>query len=179
MILPESVALAARVIKTHGIHGEVVLATDSEAVAEAIVPGSCLVFDIDGILTPFFAGSVRRRGAESLLVAFDGYDSQQSAAFFAGREAMLPVDDMPQEDELDEDAEGFYAGQLIGFTAIDGSDDSVIGEIVDIDDQTINVLFVIERGDGETALIPVADELIAELNVIDKKIIFNLPEGLI
>lgn len=180
MITAESVCAVGRVVKTHGIHGEVVLATDSDLITDVVAPGTCLIFDIDGIFTPFFVKTTRPRGAESLLITFDGYKSQEEAAFFCGRDAYMDADKVPQvSGELDEDADGFYAAQLIGFTAIDGDNGNVIGKIIDIDDQTLNVLFVVERPDGDTALIPVADEFITEISVNEKKITFDLPEGLL
>lgn len=180
MIKPDDVGAIGRVVKTHGIHGELVFAADSDAIADAIAPQTCLIFDIDGILTPFFVKTVRRRGAESLLLSFDGYGSQEEAAFFASRQAYMNADAIPEdEDKIDEDADGFYAAQLIGFKAIDGDNGRLIGTISDIDDQTINVLFIVDCPDGDTALIPVADELISEINVKEKKIIFDLPVGLL
>jgi len=53
-----------------------------------------------------------------------------------------------------------------------------VGEIVDIDDATENVLFVVERGDGSTILVPAADDLVTDIDLDGKTISMLLPEGL-
>jgi predicted flavoprotein YhiN len=53
-----------------------------------------------------------------------------------------------------------------------------IGEIVDIDDSTINTLFVVEK-DGEEILIPAQEELIADIDHDGQSILFDLPQGLV
>lgn len=182
MISKADLAAAGQVNKTHGIAGELSMSFYSYAIAGAIGEGSCLIMDVDGIFTPFFVAAVRPRGNESLLVRLDGVDTQEDAAFFVGRKAYMLAADMPApDDEADDgDADGFYAAQLVGFTAVDArSGNKTIGEIVDIDDQTQNVLFVIERPEGGIVYIPVADEFISGLSPEDKTIAFCLPEGLI
>jgi 16S rRNA processing protein RimM len=53
-----------------------------------------------------------------------------------------------------------------------------IGEIVDIDDSTMNTLFVLEK-DGEEILIPAQEEFIADIDHDEQTIIFDLPQGLV
>lgn len=177
MILASDLASAGKVNKTHGIGGE--LSISFSAGAPDIEPGACLIMSIDGIFTPFFAQTVRPRSSEALLVKLDGVDSQEEAAQYVGREVYLPIDDM-EEDEEDEhaDEDGFYASDLIGFEAID-PEGATIGRIVDINDATENVLFVVERPDGSVAYIPVADEFITEISTQNQNITFDLPEGLL
>ena len=54
-----------------------------------------------------------------------------------------------------------------------------LGELVAVDESTINTLFVVERPNGDELLIPAQEEFIEELDH-DKRIIkFNLPDGLL
>jgi 16S rRNA processing protein RimM len=53
-----------------------------------------------------------------------------------------------------------------------------LGEIVAIDDQTENVLFIVDR-DGEELLIPAADDLILEIDDEAQTIRMDLPAGLV
>ena len=76
----------------------------------------------------------------------------------------------------EEDLEGFYAEDLIGYKAFDG--EKYIGEIADIDVSTENSLFIVETEDDKTVFIPIADEFIVELDPDGKKIVFDLPTGL-
>lgn len=180
MIKAADLTLVGKVNKTHGIAGELSVSFIYGDLVDAVSAGACLIMDVDGIFTPFFVGGVRPRGNGSLLICIDGVHTQQQAAFFVGRQVYMATDALPDLDDDEADGEdGMYAGQLIGFSAIDGSDNKTIGEIVDIDEQTQNVLFIIETPEGETVYIPVADEFIQELSADEKKIVFDLPEGLL
>jgi 16S rRNA processing protein RimM len=68
-------------------------------------------------------------------------------------------------------------GYFIGFTATDRRLGD-IGEITDIDESTINTLFVVENNDGEI-LIPAQEEFIVDIDHENSRIILDLPEGLV
>ena len=53
-----------------------------------------------------------------------------------------------------------------------------LGEITDIDESTINTLFVIDN-DGEEILVPAQEEFIIGIDQENREILFNLPEGLV
>ncbi|MCC8112660.1 MAG: ribosome maturation factor RimM [Bacteroidales bacterium] len=177
MITSASLTLVGKINKTHGVGGELSVSFYTDAVMDTVDAGSCLILDIDGIYTPFFVGSARPRSSEALLLKLDLIDSQEAAAQYVGKNVYMLTADLPEAEE-DDDEDGLYAGQLIGYQAVD-NDGKQIGEIVDIDDATENVLFVLTTPEGETAYIPVADEFIAELDQDNKVITFDLPEGLI
>ena len=75
-----------------------------------------------------------------------------------------------------DDADEVPTDYFIGYTLYDGVEP--VGEIVDIDDATENVLFVVERGDGSTILVPAADDLVTDIDLDGKTISMLLPEGL-
>lgn len=176
MINPASLALVGKVNKTHGVKGELSISFVVDEPSDILSDGGCLIMDIDGLLTPFFAASVRPRGSESLLVRFDGIDTQEDAAQLVGKDVYADIDLAYGEDELPEDGQ-LYAGQLIGFKAIDEKGEE-IGEIVDLDESTDNVLFVLQTPGG-LAYVPVADEFIMEISTKTRTVEFDLPEGLL
>ena len=53
-----------------------------------------------------------------------------------------------------------------------------IGKVIDVDDSTINTLFIIEH-DGNELLIPAQEDLIVDLNRETKTITMDLPNGLL
>ena len=71
MIKPSDCVLAGKVNKAHGLDGELSISFFSDDIVESVEVGACLIFEVDGIHTPFFVRTVRPRGAEALLVAFD------------------------------------------------------------------------------------------------------------
>lgn len=176
MIDPATLALVGKVNKTHGVKGELSISFAVDSPSELIGDGDCLIMDIDGLLTPFFVTSARPRGSESLLVRFDGIDTQEDASQFVGKDVYIDSRLVYGDDELPEDGQ-LYAGQLIGFKAIDENGET-IGEIVDLDESTDNVLFVLQTPTGLT-YVPVADEFIMEISTKARTVEFDLPEGLL
>lgn len=177
MITEHDVAPVGKVNKTHGVKGELSMSLDTPELADSVRVGSCLVMDVDGILTPFFVSDVRPRGCESLLVTIDGLNSQEAAQAYVGHILYMPVTDMPRPLSNPETQEGFYASDLIGYLAYD-DENHQIGEIIDIDDSTDNQLFIIQR-DDEELLIPIADEFITGIDTHDRCLFLTLPTGLI
>lgn len=178
MIQSCDLALIGKVNKTHGIKGELSISIFDESVSETLSENSCLIMEMDGIFTPFFVKTVRPRSAEALLVTFDGYADQKEVTTWVGKDVYCERSRLPERPEIeDSDCDGLYAGQLIGFEARDEKD-IVIGEIIDIDDSTENVLFVIEGGQN-TVYVPVVDEFITEIDTERRIIRLDLPEGLL
>ena len=62
---------------------------------------------------------------------------------------------------------------------IEAEGGKVIGEIVDVDDSTENVLFVVEHAEGREVLIPIAEEFIDGIDHDARRIFMNLPLGLL
>ena len=85
-----------------------------------------------------------------------------------GREIFIDEDDDNEDDE-------FYMEDLIGFDAIVGDKR---GEITDYYDSEANPLFEITI-DGNSHLVPAAEEFIAGIDFDEEKIKFVLPEGLL
>lgn len=176
MIDPASLVLAGKVNKTHGVKGELSITFAVGTPSELMNEGDCLIIDIDGLLTPFFIAAVRPRGSESLLVRFDGIDTQESASQFVGKDVYVDACLVYGEDEVSEEGQ-LYAGQLIGYKAFDEKGNE-IGKIVDLDDSTDNVLFVLQTQTGLT-FVPVVDEFIIDISTKDRVVEFDLPQGLL
>lgn len=158
--------------KPHGVAGEmnIIIPCDVD-LAEL----SCIVLDIDGIFVPFFPESIRKRGADSYLVSVEGISTEVDAAGLTGKTVYALERDIPDSEE---DDDGFYAEDLIGYhaTSVDGS---LNGEIVDVDDTTENILFVIRTSEGRSVLVPVVEEFIADVDSTASVITFALPAGIL
>jgi 16S rRNA processing protein RimM len=64
---------------------------------------------------------------------------------------------------------------LVGFNIIEVHSNRSVGRIAAIDDSTANLLFELEDG----TLIPASDDLIEDLDTEGRKIVMNIPEGLL
>lgn len=173
MITKDEIIEIGKFQKTHALKGELnaLLDVDEDYAAD----GHPLIVEMDGIFVPFYAESVRPKGAESCLVKLKDVDSQEVAQQFVNkpvyalRSELVNYYDVP-EDEI--------VADFVGFKIVDRHLGEV-GTVTDIDDTTANVLFVVERPDGGTVLIPVADEFIEGIDTDAKLIHTSLPDGLI
>lgn len=160
--------------KTHGINGELSATFDPGIAPEDV---RCLFVVIEGLPVPFFITGSRPRQADTWLVALEGVDTDVKAKPFVGKEFMALTAELPDYEDGD-DEEGFYAADLIGFSVTD-TVSGLLGTIVDINDQTENVLFVVERPDGSELLIPVVDEFIDLVDPDTRTLSVTLPDEMI
>ena len=154
-------------LKPHGTKGEIGLQGDTFTLDDGCDFVAC---DIDGILVPFFFESVRQKSNDTLIVKVERMENAEEVRYLTNREAFIPRKWVEESEEVS-------LGYFIGFTATDRTLGH-IGEIVDIDDSTMNTLFVVEN-DGEEILIPAQEELIAGIDHDGQTITFDLPEGLV
>lgn len=173
MILESELVEAGKFNKPHGIKGEISATVDVDVDFDDL---KCLVISVEGIFVPFFISSVRPKNGDTFLITIEGVDSEEKAQYFTNRTFYILKSDLPEYDEEDED--GFYAADLIGYSIID-SDAGLLGEIADINDSTQNVLFVVEREDGSELFIPVVDEFIISIDSESKTIETSLPSGIV
>lgn len=168
MICREEVYRIGKLGKVYGIKGEVSMAVD-DAVFDT-VDAEYLVLDIDGIMVPFFMEEYRFKTDETVLVKFEGIDTQERARELTGTDVFFPrgLADTAETDELS------YA-QLVGYTIINATDGKAVGDIAAVNEQTINIMF--ELSDGR--LIPASEELIAGIDTETKEITMIIPEGIL
>ena len=167
MLKKEDFVYFGKFLKPHGTKGEIGLQTDTFSLDEGFDFVAC---DIDGILVPFFFESVRSKGRDTLIVKVERMESAEEVRYLTNRDAYVPR-------KWIEECEEVSLGYFIGFTATDKTLGE-IGEVTDIDDSTINTLFVVEK-DGNEILIPAQEEFITDIDHDGQTITFDLPQGLI
>lgn len=173
MIKKEDIVEIGKFQKTHALKGELNALLDVDE--EFLDDGNPVIVEMDGILVPFYAESVRPKAAETFLVKLKDIDTQEKAQELVNKAVYARRSDLQN---YFDDPDMQLTADFVGFKIVD-SKLGEIGKIVDIDDSTANVLFIVEKADGENVYIPVAEEFILAIND-DKEIIeTNLPEGLI
>lgn len=160
--------------KPHGVKGEISATFDCSS--ETAKEFSCFICEIDGIFVPFFADSVRDKGAVTLLLKIEGMDSDGAVRCLVNKRVYVLKSEYDElQDAYDEDE--IPTDYFVGYDLYDSQ--HRVGSIVDIDDATDNVLFVVERDDGSTVLVPAADDLVTNIDVDGRVITMLLPEGLL
>lgn len=170
MIRQEEVYKIGMFNKPHGIHGELMFTFTDDIFDRA----DCeyLICLLDGIFVPFFMEEYRFRSETTALIKLEGVDTAEQARMFANVDVYFPV---KWADEADP---GEYTWNFfVGFTMHDVHAGE-LGKVVDVDDSTVNVLFVVERMEGEL-LVPAQEEFIVDIDQMHKTITVNLPEGLL
>ena len=125
-------------------------------------------------MVPFFMEEYRFRSDSSALVKFEDIDSAEDAQMLVNSDVYL---EKKYQEEVEDD--NVSLNYFIGFTMTDSDTGKTIGEIVDIDDNTDNWLFIVERKNGEEVLIPAHEEFIAEIKQEEKIMVMDLPIGLL
>ena len=167
MLRKEDFVYYGKFLKPHGTKGEIGLEGDSIVLGEECDFVAC---DIDGILVPFFFETRRTKNSDTLIVKIERMNSAEEVRYLTNREAYIPK-------EWTEDSEALSWSFFRGYIAVDEKLGE-LGEITDIDESTINTLFVIDN-DGEEILVPAQEEFILGVDQENREIIFNLPEGLV
>ncbi len=140
--------LIGRVVKPHGIRGEVAIGSLSD-VAGRFEPGSVVTV---GTTTRTIASS--RPHAGRLLVAFEGIPDRTAAEGLRGLDVFGPDVDLADEDT-------YYVHELIGMDVVTGDGDW-LGEVVDVLDLPSVAgydLLEVDR-DGQRWLLPSDDDLV-------------------
>ena len=172
MIKDSEVFKIGKLIKPHGIKGEISFAFENDIFDRVDCP--YLICRIDGIFVPFFVDEYRFKGSESSLITFEGVDCEEKAMQMSGLEVYFPRKYF--EEESDDDIE-YSWNFFIGFSVVDKVAGN-LGTIEAIDDQTINTLFLLKNGD-EDLIIPATEDFVEKVDAKKRILYLNLPEGLV
>lgn len=177
MIRRSDIVEIGKINKPHGVCGEVSVTiplVDSRVVEDT----ECVIVDIDNIFVPFFISSCRPKSSETYLLLLDGVNSDTEASLLNNKTLFVmhsAYEKLMQELDNDEMPIGYF----VGFEVIDTETDRKIGEIVDVDDSTANVLFVVKGDAGGTCLIPAVEDFVDDVDVGNKRVKMTLPAGIL
>ena len=152
------------------MHGELLFTFDDDIFDQ--VEADYIVCLMDGILVPFFFESYRFRSDSTALIKLEGIDTEQQARRMTNVEVYFPK----EHAEKLEDNELTW-NYFVGFLIKD-INKGEIGKVTDVDDSTINTLFVVDHK-GTEVLIPAQEDFIVDMNRKTKVITMHLPEGLL
>ena len=171
MIRPEEVYCIGKFTRTHGVQGEMAMSFTDDVFDRTDCP--YLICSMDGILVPFFIEEYRFKSDNVALIKFERIDTNEAASIFTNKEVYFP------KSYAEEAEDGEYSWQyFIGFDTEDAVHGH-LGTLVDVDESTVNTLFVVEQANGEEILIPAQETFIDDIDHEARLIKFNLPEGLL
>lgn len=170
MILLEQLTQIGSFYKPHGIKGEISAGFDYDIDPDSL---RCVIIEVDGIFVPFFIESWRTRGPGRFLVKLEGIDDESQASTLAKKSLYAISDEL----DIEDDSDGIYLSDLIGFDFYEG--EIKVGVVKDVDDSTENILIIVEDANGKPVYIPYAEDWIENVDIEGKTIEMTLPEGII
>lgn len=173
MIKETEVFRIGKLIKPHGVKGEISFSFDNDIFDKIDCP--YLICLIDDIFVPFFIKEYRFKGKDTALVTFEDISTEEKVKRLSGLEVYFPRKYMIDSEDEDIDYSWQY---FLGFKVVDSSFGE-IGEIVAVDESTLNVLFCLEKQNGEELIIPASEDFIDGVDDDDEVLHVTLPEGLL
>jgi 16S rRNA processing protein RimM len=173
-----------RIVRPHGIRGEVIVQVRTDDPDERFAPGKVLLTDPGAVPSTgddpaaykvpdrLTIEEVRTHQGR-LIIAFDGvYDRNIAEAL---REVMLCVDSADVGPLSDPDE--FHDHQLVGLTAVTPAGET-LGEVARIDHAPASDLLVLRRPEGGMGLVPFVKAIVPEVDLAGGRVIVDPPEGL-
>ena len=164
-----------RVVKAHGVGGEVVVEIRTDDPAARIAPGNTLrakKFRDGGEERSYVVADAREHSGR-LLVRLVGVEDRDTADALRGSVFVVDSDDLPPIDESDT----YYDHQLEGLhvRTTTGQDVGVVAEVL----HTAAGELLAVRGDSGEVLVPFVTAIVTSVSLEDRLVEIDPPEGLL
>ena len=160
-----------KIAKKFSFKGEVLIYLDTDE-PELYENMESVFVEFNKNLVPFFIESSSLHKNDFLRVQFEDVDTEAEADTLIGCGIYLPLSMLPKLE-----GNRFYFHEVIGFD-IEDKRLGVFGKIVSINDSTAQPLFEVVNGSVEI-LVPMIDQFLVKIDRENKKVIMDLPEGLV
>jgi 16S rRNA processing protein RimM len=171
--------LVGRVVKAHGISGEVIVEVRTDDPAARFAPGTTLRAKEsrgDGQERRYVVADVRDHGGR-LVVRLTGVDDRDAADALRGSLFVVDSDDLPPIDEPDT----YYDHQLEGLhvRTTTGQDVGIVAEVLHT---AAGELLAVRRKDGSEmreVLVPFVGAIVTSVSLDEGTVEIDPPEGLL
>ena len=160
-----------KIAKKFSFKGEVLIYLDTDE-PELYQEMESIFVEFNKNLIPFFIENSNLHKGDFLRVKFEDVDNEEQADEIINCEVYLPLNMLPKLE-----GNKFYFHEVIGFE-IEDQRIGVFGKIVSINDTSAQPLFEVINGNVEI-LVPMIDQFLVKIDRENKKVIMNLPEGLV
>ena len=160
-----------KIAKKFSFKGEVLIYLDTDE-PELYENMESVFVEFNNNLVPFFIENSSIHKNDFLRVRFEDVKDEAEADRMLGNAVYLPLKMLPKLS-----GNKFYFHEVIGFE-IEDKRLGVFGKIVAVNDSTAQPLFEVLNGDVEI-LVPMIDHFLVKIDRDNKKVIMDLPEGLV
>ena len=161
--------LLGTIFKLHGYKGDVNIYNDND-IPLVYTDIEFFYIEDNNELIPYFAESVRPKKKQVLLVKLEDVDSEEQALKILKRKVYLPNKFLTELENINPDK------LIVGFEVIDNKLGK-IGKVNFVNDKTAQKLIIVKDG-SEELFIPFHEQFIKEIDTKNKKIIVEIPKGL-
>jgi 16S rRNA processing protein RimM len=160
-----------KIAKKFSFKGEVLIYLDTDE-PELYENMESVFVEFNKNLVPFFIENSSLHKNDFLRVQFEDVDSEEEADSILNCAVYLPLSMLPKLE-----GNKFYFHEVIGFE-IEDKRLGVFGKIVSINDSSAQPLFEVVNGTVEI-LVPMIDQFLVKIDRENKKVVMDLPEGLV
>ena len=160
-----------KIAKKFSFKGEVLIYLDTDE-PELYENLESMFVECGKHLVPFFIETSSLHKNDFLRVRFEDVKTEEEADELLGSHIYLPLKMLPKLS-----GNKFYFHEVIGFK-VEDKRLGIVGEIQSINDSSAQPLFEVLNGEVEI-LIPMIDHFLVKIDRENKKVIMDLPEGLI
>jgi len=169
--VPDGMVILARIGRPQGVRGEVTVELRTDAPEERFTAGSSLATE------PPERGPLRitaaRQHGSAWVLSIEGIEDRLAAETLRNTLLLLPADQRPRLDQVDE----FYDDQLMGLR-VEDTLGTELGEVVRVS-HLAGELLVIRRPSGREMLVPFVSAIVTEVDLAAGKLVIDPPPGLL
>ena len=161
---------AGKIGKPHKLSGAFHFYTTLPFIADEF-PSALFLRQQDQFI-PQFVQEVTEFSETEFLIQLEECNSREAASALSGLELFLPEEEFLQC--FDQEPSGWEF--LMGYEVLDQN--KPVGILESISDNGHQYLAEVRKPDGQVFLLPLAEELITEIKEAERKVCFDIPEGL-
>ncbi|PVZ14503.1 ribosome maturation factor RimM [Actinomycetospora cinnamomea] len=163
--------VVGRVVKAHGLRGELVVEPRTDHVDARFAPGA--VLSVRGRTPATVTVTAARRHGDRLLVAVEEVADRDGAEALRAAELTAPA-----LSEEPEDPDEFHDHQLEGLAAV-LLDGTPVGTVTAVVHGVGGELLAVARPGGDEALVPFVTAIVPEVDLDGGRVLLDPPEGLL
>ena len=160
-----------KLVATFGVKGEMILKHNLGK--KTALKGLSVFFieELPGSFLPYFLQQLKIKSASELFVEIEGLDSKEKASKYLQQQVWV------NEIDFKKFAAANAPISLLGFLAVDNG--KALGEVLEVIEQPHQVMCRIQFGEHDDILIPINEQSLLKIDRKNKKLMLDLPEGLI